>query len=107
MQKIWQDYFHSHGYPENFYMAKSTKLRYSFAHVVKLKVHHLTEIACYKFKNSFQYMNTPAYFCTVKIKAMYGLVFNTHNCNYMKMHNSKLSSIKLTISTQSQDNGCL
>ena len=57
--------------------------------------------SCYRFKNSFQYMNTPAYLCNVKIKAMYGLVL-THNCNNMKMHNNKLSlilSIKLTIST--------
>ena len=67
-------YLNSHGYPENFTWQKFTKLRCSFSHAVKLKTHHLTEVASYKFKKSFQYMNTPAYLCTVKIKAMYGLV---------------------------------
>ena len=53
------------------------QLRYSFSRAVKLKVHHLTEVDCYKFQNSFQHMNTPAYLCTVKIKAIYGLIL-TH-----------------------------
>ena len=55
-------------------MAKIDQIKIFFLHAVKLKVHHLTEVACYKFKNALQYMNTPAYFCNVKIKAMYGLV---------------------------------